>query len=542
MGGVAIGSRRQPGRGFGFAWRAVLMGSFALIAISAPLFSAALRGNGTLELVLQDQATGKPAGGRLVILDDRERPKRLPNCVMEGDSAYVFHELVLKLPEGAYRFEIEAGLEYRPLSGTFEIKANEISRQIVGLERAVDLDAENWATVEQGLHAPEEETAVIVSALGIDVAGFRMQPLEKRRGRREFAAPAETSAAIFGWHSLEIGGARLALWDPSYRPFGAREDSNEADADAEAEDAEEAKPADAQGTPQWVAPRTVNELLDWKSADPRRRIVADSPLSESLPFWIGLELVDAVAVLGPYDGLNPETMPRRGYAVPPADRSDPLRRQDLALERYRELLDAGVMLAPLGMTRWEGDRAFGEQRSYTATRRDGVPIAPWDAINAGLTWVTNGPLPRFSSAGNPPGTRFEPSSGEPFELDIAFELSSRYKVERIELHREGGVVQSVTPGELRERQGRLAERFTRSGWLLMVVRAQDPRAPRLAVTAPFRVNFEGIPFHDPHVRSVWLERLEQLETSWKETQTIGADTNAFVRAKAFWEQPPDSGQ
>ena len=128
MGGVTIGSSRQSWQSFGFACRAILMGIFALVAISAPLFSAALRGNGTLELVLLDQATGKPAGGRLVILDDRERPKRLPNCVMDGDSAYVFHELVLKLPEGAYRFEIEAGLEHRPLSGTFEIKANSRDR------------------------------------------------------------------------------------------------------------------------------------------------------------------------------------------------------------------------------------------------------------------------------------------------------------------------------------------------------------------------------------------------------------------------------
>lgn len=477
----------------------------------SPSTANASLGAGTLILVLQDLETQKPIAARVAIFDEKNRPKRLTSVVREGDDCYAFYELTLRLNEGTYRYEIEAGPEYRPFSGTFEILTNETSRQVVDLERAVDLSAENWNVVEQGVHQEKEEADVLVAASQADVAGAQCGPFPERRGRRDFAALSDPQHSYFAWQVIQLSDARLILWDPSIDPF---DEANEGHA--------------------W--PTDVASLIEWRREDNRRRILIDSPLAESLPLWVGLELLDGVTLLGTFDSPGAERLPSKGYRVESDTARDPEALLRASLEAYQNLLATGVYLPPTALSRCSSEqRPLGINRTMITSLVDDRPVAPWDGLSSGMTWISNGPLVRFSASKSPAGSIFRSSAGQTVKLDLGLQVSTRFKLDHIELYQNGQLVRQFTLDDIRANPEPISTEFASSGWLLAVAWASDADAPRVSIAAPFRVEFDGRPYVNERAVQTQLEHLQELETQWLESTDAGATASHFEQAKAFWE-------
>lgn len=475
-------------------------------------FPAAL-GAGTLELVLQDAETQKPLAARIAIFDEKNRPKRLTSVVREGDDCYAFYELTIRLNAGTYRYDIEAGPEYRPMSGTFEILTNETSRQVVAMERAVDLSEEHWAFVEQGVRQEKEEADVLIAATQAQYAGAQCGPFPQRRGRRDFASLSDPRHSCFAWKGLELGDARLILWDPRIDPFDpANED------------------------PQVAWPVDVDSLIAWRAADSSRRIILDSPLSQSLAFWAGLNLLDGITLLGAFDSQDAERYPTRGYEIEPNVARDEEARLRASIEAYQNLLAAGVYLPPTALTRWDQEqRPLGINRTMIATEIDTRPVAPWDGLTAGLTWISNGPLVRFTASQQPAGSLFTAAPGQTTKLDLGIKVSTRYRLDHLELYHNGQLVRQLTLDDIRANPEPISTEFTESGWLLALAWAMDGQTPRIALAAPFRVQYGSRPYVDARAVDRQLEQLRRLETTWSERGFDAARAEHFEAARNFWE-------
>ncbi|MCA9104932.1 MAG: hypothetical protein KDA83_05875 [Planctomycetales bacterium] len=481
-------------------------------ATAASSTTAALLGTGTLEFEIRDATSGKPIAARIVVRDDRGRPKRIASIVRQGTEGYVFYEVTMKLPEGDYTYEIDAGPEYRPLNGSFSLRTNDLHREPIVVERAVDLASEDWAVVEQGVLENREEADVIVAATQARHAGAQCGPFPARRGRRDFAAPSDPAHTWFAWYPLELGNARLALWDPSLDPF---DEANSGDAVA------------------W--PHDVESLLEWKAADNRRRVLLDSVLADSLPLWAGLEVLDGVGVLTEFDSPDAERVPTTGYDVEPGVARDPEQLLRASIERYQQLLATDVYLPPTALSRWDTDqRPLGMHRTMTAMKIGNRPVAPWDALSDGFTWISSGPLVRFTASRERPGTLFSRPRGQTEKLQLAFSVTSRYPIDHIELHQTGQLVRQFTLRELAQNPEPISVEFSSSGWLLAVAWAGDQEDRRIALAAPFRVDIGGEPYIDPRAVRAQLALLDQLEAEWGTDSSSPARDEHFARARDFW--------
>ncbi len=518
----ALAARLGPARIAAIALL-IVWGSFAALVsasrdavaappIAAPPFArpATTLGTGTLELILQDFDTGKPVAARLAIYDSKNRLKRLPGVVTEGNAFWVFYQVTLKLPEGDYRYDLDAGPEYRPLTGTFSISNNDSSRQVAELERTVDLGSEQWAVIEQGFFAPRDEADVQATAIGADLIAVRSGAVPPRRGRRDFAAPSDPQHVPFTMHALELGEVRLTLWDPAVEPFG---DS----------------PTDPAALP--TDPRS---LADWKRADSRRRILLDSVNARSLPLWVGLELIDGVGLLSSFDAPSPERVPTAAYDIETTEARDPRALLRRSIDTYAQLLATGVTLPPVAASRWtDTDQPLGAHRTMTAVEIEGRQVAPWDALSEGIVWISSGPLVRFDADRKPPGSRFA-LEGAPLTLDIGLKVSTRGGLEHLEFYRDGQLDRRVTRDDLASGQEQLRFEFSRSGWLLPIAWAKEGDAPRIAVGAPFRVESNEPAPIDVTAIDRMLARLDELQADRGFVRGTGATDTDFGQARDFW--------
>jgi len=496
----------------------IVWGSFAALvsasrdAVAAPPAFAPTTtlGTGTLELILEDFDTGKPVAARLAIYDSKNRLKRLPGVVTEGNAFWVFYQVTLKLPEGDYRYDLDAGPEYRPLTGTFSISNNDSSRQVAKFERTVDLASEQWAVIEQGIFAPRDEADVQGTAIGADLIGVRSGSVPPRRGRRDFAAPSDPQHIPFTMHAIELGEARLTLWDPTVEPFGET-------------------PIDPA-----VLPTDPRSLADWKRADSRRRILLDSVNARSLPLWVGLELLDGVGLLSSFDAPSPERLPTGTYDVDPAEARDPRALLRRSIDTYARLLSTGVFLPPVASSRWtDTDQPLGVHRTMTAVEIEGRQVAPWDALSEGIVWISSGPLVRFDADRKPPGSRFA-LEGAPLTLDIGLKVSTRGGLEHLEFYRDGQLDRRVTRDDLASGQEKLRFEFSSSGWLLPIAWAKEGDSSRIAVGAPFRVESNEPAPIDGTAIDRMLSRLDELQSDRRFVEGTGASDADFDQARAFW--------
>ncbi len=197
-------------------------------------------------------------------------------------------------------------------------------------------------------------------------------------------------------------------------------------------------------------------------------------------------------------------------------------------------LNCGCMVAAVGGTdKMSADTAVGAVRTY-AQITPGEPFTyeAWkDAVRAGRTFVTYGPLLEWSVAGQPPGARLsmKRSGGT---VDVTWSLASvTVPMSRIEL---------IVNGEIRESRalrpwedaGQWSVKVDRSSWLALLVRGHYADRPEIiaAHSSPVMVDVAGtrvVPAADA------ISILDQIEGALAYLDTVGtrAETKALQRMR-----------
>jgi hypothetical protein len=162
---------------------------------------------------------------------------------------------------------------------------------------------------------------------------------------------------------------------------------------------------------------------------------------------------------------------------------------------YFHLLNCGLRIPPsAGSASGVLPNPVGYNRVYVHCGEELTWEAWWRNLRAGQVVVTNGPLLRPLVNGQLPGHEFRGRAGEELELETALSLSTRDKIDYLEIIKDGKVVQSVRLDDYAASGGKLPKvKFNESGWMAIRAVANLPTTYRFALTGPYYVQFGDQP-------------------------------------------------
>ncbi len=480
--------------------------------------------DGQLELAIVDAKTLQPLPTRIHLRDSRGRSVRTRRWGLAplGNHAYIDGTATLGLKRGTYRFDLDAGPEYRTRQGHFEIVRHADDTERIEFERFANLAEEGW--------------------LGADLQSARPAkdlPLLKRAAQLSLA-----SQVAYEWR------------DHQWQTVGRHTQATEADA----------LWSEPRGTVWFVDP--TGELSADDLPQPERSmsatllaaqdagwLVLANITSMELPVWLAHDAVDGVLLIDGWSD-SPAGKLAKGYdgdAIRYAGRRGAGRWREYV---YHQMLEVGLRVPPVaGSGSGLNKQPLGKGTVYvhagpslraypevsSGRERPKHPMVGGRAVNDTHVWwerlaegavvVTNGPLLRPMIEGEPPGATFSVETGFSISLEIGLSLATRDAVDYLEVLQNGRAVQSVRLADWAKAGGRLPPvEFNESGWLLIRAVTNATDCYQLALTAPYWVESPEGPRVSPQAVqffTVWLE---------KAAKKFGnEDPTAYETARQFWK-------
>jgi len=494
-------------------------------------------GGGQLKLEIVDRDSGQPLACRVHLFNAANKAHQPKKTPFWHDHFVVDGSIALKLPKGEYHFEIEHGPEYLVRDGHFRIADFADDAKRVDLKRFANLAAEGWYAGDLCIERPADDAELLMRAEELYVAdgrGWGDVPATAARGSAAKSGTPRTKAAAAGegppnddplvaladsrWFHRAAGlvggdGGRLLLLN------AARDRWPELLANASAPPSYLSILAAAlpRSTPQWL---DAAEAASW-----------------DLPIWLAHGLVDSIA-------LASGTLQRGGVGALPAGCRPPDRvlfRGPRGLGRWSEtiyyhVLNCGLAIPPSGSS-WSGisPNPVGYNRTYAFLEGEPTWNGWWAAMKAGRVVVTNGPLLRPSVEGEPPGHMFAAPAGTEVKLEVALTLSTRDKIDYLEIVQDGRAVHNVRLDEWTQRGGKLPPvRFAQSGWFVVRAVTELSATYRFASSGPYYVRIGEQPRISRASVQFFLDWLDERER--REDVKPGDDDEALVRsAREFWQ-------
>jgi len=205
-----------------------------------------------------------------------------------------------------------------------------------------------------------------------------------------------------------------------------------------------------------------------------------------------------------------------------------------SLSDWYRYLNCGYLVPAVGGTdKMAASTPVGAVRTYARLDPD-TPFTyeNWmEAVRAGRTFVTYGPLMEFAVEGKPAGSRIamDRTGGT---VDIAYALASvTLPMTRAELIVNGEIRESQAVGA-REAEGAFSLKVDRSAWIALLVRGKTPGGREIigAHSSPVMIDVEGSA-HEAKADALTI--LEQIEGALAYLDTVGtrADTATYKRMR-----------
>jgi hypothetical protein len=429
----------------------------------------ALGANEQLVLRVVDRDNQKPLPCRMHLKNAQGRPVKIPDVPYWKDHFVFDGEITLKLPRGAYTFEIERGNEYLLRTGHFRIEPFANDRKTIDLKRYIDMAKQGWYAGDLHVHRPPDDIPLLMRAEDLYVAPVitwwnktnvlaRQKQLEKTRvqfdGQRYFD--------LLGGEDERQGGALLF--------FNLQ------------------KPLDlTAATQEYPSPM---KFLEEAASGTGVHIDIEKPFWWDVPVWLASGRAHSIGLANNHmhrDGvMDGEAWgkPRNKTLFP-----GPWGNGRWSQAIYYHVLNAGLKIPPsAGSASGVLPNPVGYNRVYVFCGEN-FDYDRWFAgLRAGRVVVTNGPLIMPSVNGELPGHTFQVDAGKSIELEIGLTLSTRDKVEYLEVVKNGRVEHEVRLDDWAKAGGKLPKiRFDSTGWFLVRAVTNVKNTYRFATTGPYYV-------------------------------------------------------
>ncbi len=501
---------------------------FVFVAVVAAASSPPAHAKGKLLIRVVDAETKAVLPFRIHLRNQAKVPVKVPQLPFWHDHVASPGPLQLELLRGNYFFEIEHGPEYVNATGFFTLNDGADDEKEVTLKRACDMAAAGWWSGDLDVRRPWRELETAMAADDLHVVPLIASP---------------TVATTRGPQSA--GGSQAATFDGNryYESTGSADDRI-------------GGPVHRFGPPPTVP--TLGEAREPVSARVRR--IAES---NEAPTATHIDVADAAAwdlpllvATGRIDSIGLLSSQLRRDRVVPSAKVRPFDPKshlpttgtaEFAQEIYFHLLNCGLRIAPSagsGSGAGSGPSAVGNPVGYN---RVYVQVSPrkfdvaawWEGLRAGRVVATNGPLIRPTANQQPPGYVFAAATGGALVVEPAMELTTRDKVSYVEVIRDGRVVQTLPLRDWARGGGRFAPlTFEASGWFLIRVRCEVPDTYRMAISAPWYVDFDGKPRVSLAAVKFFQKWLDARAAMLEADKTLDPERVAqeVARARDFWNR------
>jgi len=286
----------------------------------------------------------------------------------------------------------------------------------------------------------------------------------------------------------------------------------------------------------------MTELARAVRAQPGVHISLEKPFWWDAPVWIALGLVDSIGIA--HNHLRRHSMTNNEAWGRPCDRTpygdSPLASAYCSQDIYYRVLDAGFRIAPAaGSASGAISNPLGYNRVYVHVPEPPTYDAWWDALRAGHSFVTNGPLLDARANGAEPGSVLRGKGSLKIALEVV--VQGNDPIGTVELVRDGRVAEKA---ELDATTGKATfhrQTFERSGWFLVRAIAARSDTFRFASTAPFYVEVGAAPRRVSRSAVAffqkWIaERMAGLRASALPRDKLDAVLGYELEAKKRWDE------
>jgi hypothetical protein len=444
--------------------------SFGLILIGLCLAGIAQgqAESGKLEIVVTDKASGEVIACRVHIKDAAGKAQRAAKLPFWNDHFVCSGKASLDLPAGKYTIEVEHGPEFSMDSDSFTIESGATRKLAIELKRLADLPGEGWYPGDLHIHRPVSEIELLMKAEELHIAPVITWWNTRNAWAKD--KPPEKLLVQFDedrfYHIMagedEREGGALLYFNLN-------------------------KPLEiTAATREYPSPlKFVEEARKQKGA----WIDIEKPFWWDVPVWVASGQVDSIGLANNHmcrDRMS-ETeawgKPRVVERLPA-----PLGNGFWSQEIYYNLLNCGLRIPPsAGSASGVLPNPVGYNRVYVHVGKELTWEKWWEGLRAGRSFVTNGPLLLVKANGELPGHVFTAAAQKDVTVEIKAALTTRDKINFLEVVRDGEVVRRVKYDEF-TKTGSLGKlTFASSGWFLVRVIADNPKTFRFASTAPYYV-------------------------------------------------------
>jgi hypothetical protein len=475
---------------------------------------------GTLELTVTDRDTMQPTQCRMHLVNAQGKPVKVPGAIQHGDHAVFQDKILLKLPLGGYHFTMDQGTESLIRSGKFDIQRYAKDAHAVDLKRFANLADEGWWAGDLDVQRLPTELPLLMQTEGIHFLPNITWTNGKNTYNERIKAPEKPSEELNN-HRLIESYAGLDLRGGTGVMFG---------------NMREALPLAAANA---KFPTLASTAAAAKQVGGTTHAV--TPFARELPLLVAAGKLDSIMVLNRHllreGSVDNEA---GGKARDKAMYSGVQGNGRWGLEIYYKLLETGIRL-PLtaGSGSGANTNPVGYNRVYAWIDGEMTFDKWWEAVKLGRTFVTNGPLLRVSVDGEHAGHVFQSDPGKSLDFQTELTISTREKIDYLEIVKDGLVVHDVRLEAFKAAGGKLpVVNFDASGWFLVRAVTNEQKTLRYATTSPFYVEYDYKPRISKKAVQFFLDWVETELASLEKEATTPEQTQVrdqWRAAKAFWQ-------
>lgn len=504
-------SRSTSGRNWGRWSPPLLLLMLVGLGITATARGA---GKGELELRAVDKETGAPIAIRMHLKDPKGKPVKPPKVPMLGDHFILEGTLVLKLGEGTYTFEAERGPEYKIRSGSFIIERMATDNHPIVMERFIDMAKEGWWSGDLHLRREEANIKPLLLSEDLHVApvlswDIQADSVKKGPAKEEEEKEASSKEKTSSTEPQTFGDKRMySFASGADDRFGGKLLFLNV-----------ARPKiDGKVTSEFPSP---TKLMQGAWEENVSHFSASRASAWDLPVWVASGKLDSIEILHSQMLRDPAVaIPMAGIKPAAGTKATPIGKANADIEfprdmvRFRgeqglarfqehvyfQLLNCGLRISPAAGS-GSGDvvNPAGYNRVYVYCGEDFTWENWWRGLKQGRVMVTNGPmiLPRVKSTpklaqsdpqGELPGQVFQVEQGTAIDLNVALNLSTREKIEYLDIIKNGELLEQVRLDKWAEAGGKLPPvPFEESGWLMIRAVTNSANTYRAAYAGPYYV-------------------------------------------------------
>lgn len=435
--------------------------------------------------VFVPDAMAAPQGKALVVIVDESNKQPIPCRVRlsfkEGGvlriPGYPFYNgefvcdgnLQLSLPAGDYVISAEHGPAFTVGNSEFKVTPEAYGVIFVPLKRIADPAEEGWYSGDTHIHRAVDEAELHAKAEDLHMTPVitwwnQTNPWLSMDLPDSIQPIADSSRWIHPLAGEDERGGGALLYFNLPEPLDISK-------------AEREYPSSVDFLNQADSSRTDLTVID-----------IEKPFWWDTPTWVATGKIDTIGIAHNHiqqNGMldNEAWGKARDTEKYPSPLGNALWTQDI----YYHLLNSGFRIAPsAGSASGVLKNPVGHNRVYVHVEEELTYENWWQALKAGKSFVTNGPLLRTLVNDLPPGYVFKSPGGAPRTFEINAQLDSRDPIQAVEVIQNGVVVQTVSSEEL-DNNGLQPITFEKSGWFLVRALGTKTDTFQFASTAPYYV-------------------------------------------------------